>query len=363
PQRFSIVYLGADDAADPASERFYVGPLFADTRERSVELIDWDRSAVQLPTAASPVRLVLMTMPPALEQMPAVQEYLRGGGLAIMVLRTPDAVAGLARLLDVPQILASEADADGFALLTGIDFEHPALAPFADPRYSDFTTLHFWKHRRIDGAAIPRLRVLARFDDGAPALGEIPVGDGRILLLTSGWNRADSQLAVWSKFVPLMNGLLATSSRTDASTAQLTVGDAIPWQSLTQSSEKVLTRPDGATTPLAEHSDDQRVDMPGVYTVTDGAMTTLATYAVNLSASESDTAPLPSEQLEALGIPLESRRTQATPSAAPAARRDVANAEVEQNQRLWRWVLLATVALLALETVYAGWLTRRDAAV
>jgi len=53
---------------------------------------------------------------------------------------------------------------------------NPLFAPFADPRFSDFTKIHFWKHRRIDPAGLPEARIVAGFDDGSPALLEVKVG-------------------------------------------------------------------------------------------------------------------------------------------------------------------------------------------
>jgi hypothetical protein len=69
-------------------------------------------------------------------------------------------------------------------MLAEIDFRHPVFAPFVDPRFSDFTKIHFWKHRRLDPAGLPDARVLAKFESGDPALLEIPVGKGRDLVLT-----------------------------------------------------------------------------------------------------------------------------------------------------------------------------------
>jgi hypothetical protein len=308
------------------------------------------------------MRLVLLTDAPTPAQVPALQDFVRRGGLIIVVLRNPDDAAGLALLAGTSPIPTTEAAVDGFSLLTDIDFAHPALAAFADPKFSDFTTLHFWKHRRVDARAIPQLQVLARFDDGDIAIGEIPLGDGRIVFLTSGWSRDDSQLAVWSKFVPLMNGLLEMSVPPAGAGRQLIVGDVLPWRALGPSPTDplMLTRPDGTTASLTADGDDKRAELPGFYTVTTGTdATPLATFAVNLPASESDTAPLGVEQLEALGLPLEAQERAA--SVAAETRQDVANAEIEQGQRMWRWVLLAAIALLAIETLWAGWLTRRDA--
>ncbi|GIT78241.1 MAG: hypothetical protein Ct9H300mP32_6230 [Verrucomicrobiota bacterium] len=40
---------------------------------------------------------------------------------------------------------------------------------FRDARFSDFTNLHFWKHRELQNLPDEGIDVLARFDSGAPA--------------------------------------------------------------------------------------------------------------------------------------------------------------------------------------------------
>ena len=218
---------------------------------------------------ASPIRLVLLTADPTDDQIAALRDYVRRGGLLIDIMGTPTAATRLAALAGTKPIPATEAEVNGFSLLTDIDFDHPALAPFADPMFSDFTTLHFWKHRRIEAATLTNLRVLARFDDGDVAIGEIPLGDGRIVFFTSGWNRSDSQLAVWSKFVPLMNGLLESLGSPAADGGQLTVGDEIPWRTVKHpnGATRTLTSPDGTTRPLTDNTGIQSAEMPGIYIV------------------------------------------------------------------------------------------------
>ena len=51
-----------------------------------------------------------------------------------------------------------------FQIFAEIDFSHPLFAPFADPRFSDFTKIHFWKYRRLEASALPDAHVVAKFD-------------------------------------------------------------------------------------------------------------------------------------------------------------------------------------------------------
>jgi len=46
-----------------------------------------------------------------------------------------------------------------YAMFAEIDFKHPLFAPFADPRFSDFTKIHIWKYRKLDAAGIPDARM------------------------------------------------------------------------------------------------------------------------------------------------------------------------------------------------------------
>ncbi|MFO1092145.1 MAG: hypothetical protein U0992_02380 [Planctomycetaceae bacterium] len=364
-QQATIACVGRDDPADPAGQRFYVAPLFSDTPQRHVEIIDWNVDQTDLPMSAAPIRLVLLLDRPVAGQLPALQKYVQAGGVLIQVLRTSEAAADLAALADINSLTAAEAGVQGFSLLTDIDFGHPALTAFADPKFSDFTTLHFWKHRRLDVTGLANLRVLARFDDGDVAIGELPVGAGRIVCFTSGWSRADSQLAIWSKFVPLMNALFESTLRPAAEHQRLVVGDLLPWQRFATGEipRWILTAPDGTTATLSDSAVEKRAEQPGFYQLSrDAGDAPVAVWAVNMPPSESDTTPLALEQLEALGVGVQ--QTVAESPQAPVSaetRKNIANAELEQRQRLWRWALVAALGLLAAETVLAWRLSRRTA--
>ena len=40
-------------------------------------------------------------------------------------------------------------------MFSQMDFEHPLLAPFSDPRFNDFTKIRFWKHRKLSLEKLP----------------------------------------------------------------------------------------------------------------------------------------------------------------------------------------------------------------
>ena len=97
--------------------------------------------------------------------------------------------------------------------------------------------------------------------------------------------------------------------------------------------------------------------MPGIYTI--GSTQPPKRFAVNLDASESRTAPLPSDELERLGAPVARQARVMAAAAEPARKIQLQNAELENRQKLWRWILVATVAVLLFETWLAGRTARR----
>src|SRR6185312_8567365 len=161
------------------------------------------------------------------EEVAPLHNWLASGKSALLVLTDSQMAPTLAAIAGLPEVHMTEATG-GFALFGEVDFSHPLFAPFADPRYSDFTHVHFWKHRRWYIPAGAAAHVLAKFDDGSPALVQLSVGKGNLLVLASGWNPTDSQFAVSSKFPPLLQRMLDWSGADSPVRFQFLTGDAIP---------------------------------------------------------------------------------------------------------------------------------------
>jgi hypothetical protein len=191
--------------------------------------------------------------------------------------------------------------------------------------------------------------VVARFDNGDPAVLERPLGTGRILAFTSGWQPDDSQLALSSKFVPLMGRLLDQACGSVATPASVLVGAtvALPPPS---ASRTAVRMPDGREIPMpADSKTFTETDQPGIYRVTSG--TTETRFAVNLAAAESDTAPLDREQLEQRGVRFGTGLTRAERIERVRQQRDT---ELESRQKVWHWLIAAALGVLAFETWWAG---------
>jgi hypothetical protein len=352
-----IVVIGGSSETDSTHPVYYLRRAFQDTRALTAELVVKQPDALLDQPALAQARLLVITDPPSEEQIQAVQRFLQEGKAVLMPLATIQLMPALGQVLGQPALKAQEASGS-YAMLSQINFEHPLFVPFADPRYSDFTKIHFWKHRRLDVDAVPGSRVLARFDNEDPALIEFTVGPGRLWVLTSGWQPADSQLALSSKFVPLLYAMLGQSGAIRHQEAQFLVGDPVP---LPEGNQPVTIRkPDTSEVTVKSGERFTGTDQPGIYSVT--SIQPPVTFAVNLPAEESRTAPLHVEELERLGVPL--REPEKDPPRNLQQRKEHLQAvQLENRQKLWRWLIVAALVVLVVETWLAGRLTRRPAVV
>jgi aerotolerance regulator-like protein/VWA domain-containing protein len=348
-QEKTVVYVGADRADDPAGLLYYLERVYIDTPRRGVHIVA-SKPADALKLVPASVPLVIVTTDTGDENARVLKEYVRGGGTVLYVVTRAGLGETIAKIAGVsPSSLAESSSHD--VMLGEIRFDHPLFAPLAGAQFNDFTKIHFWKHRLFKPESPGNWNILAKFEAGEIAVAEKADDKGRLVVFTSGWQPADSQLARSSKFVPLMLGLLEGRSSTAIGGATHVVFDRVPipieaWAG----KDLAVHEPDGTVATLASGS-AQFTDtgQPGLYTV-DTALGPRS-FAVNLDPLESKTAPLQIETLEQLGCRM------ATHSPKPfnhAELRQMYNAELENRQKIWRWLILAALGVLIVETWLAG---------
>ncbi|MGB8167066.1 MAG: BatA domain-containing protein [Chthoniobacteraceae bacterium] len=349
PVTLPIIFAGSDTDDDPRGSLYYLRRAFPKTRRQRVE-ITAHRSAEAIPAfQLQQAQLVIVGDGASDAALGSARQFARDGKTVVIPLASAAAGQTLGRLLEVPAFTTNEATVKDYAMLAQIDFQHPLFAPFADPRFSDFTKIHFWKYRRFDAATLPGTRVLARFDSGDPAITQTPLGKGNVVVFASSWRPLDSQLALSSKFVPLFSTLLEQSSNVPVPKAQYFVGDEVPLAPSPQPLK--IRRPDGTETDATGVFSG--TTEPGIYAITPGTQR----FAVNLAPDESRLTPLPPERFTTLGVPLR-KATHATPSDTAQREAQAQAAEIESRQKLWRWLLVAALVVLLLETLIAGRLSR-----
>jgi hypothetical protein len=344
----TVLYVGHDAADDPSGLSYYLKRVFEDMPRRTVKVESRSPAAVLSIRPGLVVPLIVLSAETSAENVAFLRRFARNGGTVLTIVTAPGKAPTLSDLAEGPALDVEDSPSRGDAMLSEIAFDHPLFAPFAAPQFNDFTKIRFWKYRRIPASLLGEVRVLARFEKGDPAVIEKTLGKGRLVILASGWNPADSQLARSSKFVPLMSALLDSPNAGPDLSANRTVQEhvALPEGAV------AVRRPDGSTTKLAPGTStfDETIT-PGVYSVetTKGAQE----FAVNLDPSESKTAILPAETLEQFGCRLAMNTSRV--ETEREVKRQLQNAELEGRQKLWRPLILAVIFVLIVETWLAGW--------
>jgi hypothetical protein len=326
--------------------RYYIERAFSQTNLATRVLA----ISNSVPPEAADASLLVLADPSLPRALDLARELLARGRTVLLPLRTPADASAISSLAGAPAS-ATEAAPRNFALLGRIEFEDPLLAPFSDPRFSDFTKIHFWKHRTLNLGAVTNAAILAAFDSGQPALAAIPVQRGRLLVLASTWRPSDSQLALSTKFIPLLFGMLEQSASLASSRHHFTVGEPVL---LPGSDTNTVTLPGGKSLAVTGRAFNQTAD-PGLYRSGD------YTFAVNLDPAESRLVPTPPEELASLGMPIGKTGQAEDPKTTQEKQRQWLATEAESRQKLWRWFVLAAIAMLLIESAIAGRLSRLPA--
>lgn len=350
PGQVDILYIGTEAPTDSRQPLFFLRRALPETRRQIVRLLAVKPSDPLPPENLAASRLVVVTARLPEGSAAALRTLMEAGATVLFAPPSAADAAGLARMLGVPSVEIVDAKPANYAMLGDLDFRHPLLAPFADPRFSDFTRVHFWRLRGFKGQLPAGARVVARFDSGEPAWIDFPVGRGRLVFAASGWAQDDSQFALSSKFVPWLYALLELSGATAPTAPNPIVGDPILLPT-GRTADLAIVAPDGKRSTVAPGEPRfEGTATPGIYRI--GTGTEMREVAVNLDPAESRTAPLGTDELERLGVHVGRAGTNPVAGTVPPVVAQAA--EAENRQKLWRWLIVATLAILCIETVIAG---------
>jgi hypothetical protein len=374
PQPSKLLHLGKVVGEPRNNLLFYLQRIPFDNKRRFVtveSLLPEQLDEVPDP-ADVPLIVVTDELPPSIGAK--VKVYAEAGGRVLVVLpqlaiqktssadvaptqdQSPELPSqSLVYGSTVNQIADSELDfgeaqlAD-YAMLGRIDFSNPLFQTMADPQFNDFSKIRFWAHRAITGFD-DGWDVVAQYDDGDPAVLEKVIGEGRLFVLASGWQPAESQLALSTKFLPLMFSFFDAGTNAGA-TEQYTVGKPIDFP---PSDSAMIVDPSGESFEYKQVLDQRLINEPGVYQFQTAKQS--SPFAVNLSESESRTEPLDDEALAGFGVLLGEN----LPAVETLENeRQLRDRELESEQRLWQWILVLALALLGLETLLGALWSRRS---
>ena len=235
-----------------------------------------------------------------------------------------------------------------FTAITQASWEHPIFSTFKDIQRSAVSASQFFGYWDVEPSN--QAAVVARFDDGAPALLEQEVGTGRVLLFTSSLDASWSDFPVRSSYLPFWEEAVRYASGFQSSPSAFRIGQAVDvaqatepgtsgtWNVIDPTGKRVVGL-DGA------RPESLRLKFPGHYEIRDNKRTDW--IAVNTMPAESLLNRVPVEDFRALFIPGESTLEGSTADTRATVR--------ERQQVLW-WVLLLAAALVFLfEAWVANW--------
>ena len=235
-----------------------------------------------------------------------------------------------------------------------VDFSSALFEPFAAGR-ADFSNVTITRYRELTPAG-EGSQIVARLDDGSPILVERAHGAGRVIMFALSLDATWTDLPFHPLWVPLAHQLARRSISGSEVRSWFTVPHVMD---LSREENVIVEAPSGARTRVAGDSARPIVELVerGFYEVR-GARTAIGAgrpVAVNVDLAESDLSHFdPAELVAAItarGARSEARAggTEFTGTAE----------ELERNQAIWWYLLLAGLLLLGAETLLANRMSRR----
>jgi uncharacterized membrane protein len=320
--------------------------------------------------------------PPSGDGATRLRDFVNSGGGVLIVAGDglPGSIWNGEWNAMLPGVIGPVVDRAGDAggTLAWIDYDHPVFDVFNAPRSGDFATARFLRYRRLTVRADSARRtggvadtasgshVLARFDDGAPALVEHRVGRGKVLVWASTLDSYWNDLALQPVFLPFVHQLAKYAGRYSGARGWFTAGEVLDLSrhaelagdASRRSAPVVVEAPSGAKTRLPS-SNEGLVPLheQGFYEIRpEGAARGMGQrIAVNLDPAEANLARIDPEELKASVLAGGSGFAGAVTSDAPTRE------DTERRQTIWWYLLALAGVLLATETLMSNRLSRRSA--
>src|SRR5581483_2218577 len=129
--------------------------------------------------------------------------------------------------------------ADAGGTLSSVDYANPIFELFNTPRGGDFSTARFYRYRALSPQS--GAEVVARFDDGSPALVERTVGSGRVVVWASTLDAYWTNLPLQPVFLPFTQQLAIHVGRYADPRASFVAGDVLDLSRHGELTERFLS--------------------------------------------------------------------------------------------------------------------------
>ncbi|MYA70273.1 VWA domain-containing protein [Candidatus Poribacteria bacterium] len=269
---------------------------------------------------------------------------------------------------DFVQTVGDALDREQFRVLATVKYEHPIFVPFKEPNHGDFGKARFY--RIFQAVPTKDASVIAAYDDGSPALFEKPYGTlGRVLCFTSTIDREWNDLPIRAVYLPFLHESIKYLALKDVDAApNYRVGDSVELKvsddengEAARSREIAVFNPNNVETRLQRNEGTTEVRsrgsvfyddtaVPGIYSVhTSGAVPSY--FVVNVDTTESDLAARDVEELTSMLKGTVDESVEEKPTAELVAQY---HEDVEKNQNVWIYLMLAVFALAVTEMFVAN---------
>ena len=285
-----------------------------------------------------------------------------GGGLWVVLgerIRWPGDDLDL-----LPGTFDRPADRDGRGGALGfVDYSHPVFEVFSTPRSGDLTAPRFYRYRPLDTR--PETAVLARFDNGAAAMVEHPVGAGRVLVWTSTIDSFWNDFALKSIYLPFVHKVVEYLAAYTSPTPYLTAGQVLDLAQYHGAADLDVI---GGNLVVRDPSEDRvrvgsdgragfiELAEQGFYEIrdTDAVDGAPVVVAVNVDLSESNLERVDPQELVAAAT------GRAAGDRSVTTQRELRPEDLERRQTLWWYLLIGALGFLASETVVSNRLSRTE---
>lgn len=272
-----------------------------------------------------------------------------GSGLIVAAGPHTDS-AGFNRALEQTLRVRLEGQAElrgGYVVLSDIKSDHPIFEPFLESGRPPSSKMFGYRKVVPSEQAI----VLARYEDGSPALIESSSGRGKILMLTTTLDASWTDLPLKPGYLPLirqMTRYLVERERT----AWHAVGEPVTLRQTADGSPPLIDTPAGTRLPAPERTGSAAEVLtplePGFYRLRYPESSEL--IAINIPGRESDLARI---EAPALMTSIADIDGSGPVTDTVAGTEKPGGEEIEARQRIWLYLLIAALLLFVTEGIVA----------
>lgn len=299
-----------------------------------------------------------------------LRELVEGGGGLLVVLGTSSVEGAGDGLIPGTVGPRVEPRSERGAAIASIDYGHPVFEPFSGPRSGDFAAARIFRYRAVNVLPEDDAAVLARFDDGAVAVAERAVGEGRVLVLATTTDTYWNDLALQPVFLPFVHGVAKHLAHYGTARPWFDVGavaDLVGYSKRVEDGEAVVAAltdvANGEAVVVTPAGERERVGATGqplfkiaesgFYEIQpDYGSETRIVFAANVDPAESDLTPVDlAEFTTSLSSVTDADVTAGTAGALSLD-------DQERRQSVWWYLLLTAVVIFTVETLLSNRLSR-----